>query len=185
MKKKFREAVAFIKDIDYRHYICSSITIIFLLLAIFYFKYGYLRIWESLGDLWTSTLYYINELFELDIHAEITINNFTKLPFEMPFNLPNTWEEFKVLCSDYWNLLKSKENLQAYLVFLGDVMYYISKIILLLMPIVIILMVALNGQSEVNNDYNEDSKPLTWWKENINTFVPQSGCSPFLGSGYS
>ena len=167
MKKKFKQAVAFIKDIDYRHYICGAITIIFLLLAIFYFKYGYLRIWESLKDLWTSSLFYINELFELDIHAEITINNFTKLPFEMPFNLPNTWEEFKVLCSDYWNLLKSKENLQAYFVFLGDVMYYISKIILLLMPIVIILMLAMNGQSEVNNDYNEDSKPLVWWKENI------------------
>ena len=28
-------------------------------------------------------------------------------------------------------------------------------------------MVAMNGQSEVNNNYNEDTKPLTWWKENF------------------
>lgn len=33
--------------IDYRHYICIGLTIIFLLLAIFYSKYAYIRILVS------------------------------------------------------------------------------------------------------------------------------------------
>ena len=67
--------------IDYRHYICIGLTIIFLLLAIFYFKYAYIRIFESLKDLYTSFIYYINELFELELHGKITINEFSKTPF--------------------------------------------------------------------------------------------------------
>ena len=34
---------------------------------------------ESLTDLYTSFIYYINELFELELHGEITINEFLHL----------------------------------------------------------------------------------------------------------
>ena len=87
---------------DYRHYICLALTLSFLALAIFYFRYAGGRIIESLNDIKTSAIYYVSELFELGLSSEITINNFTKMPFEMPFNLPNTWEEFKVAWKTYW-----------------------------------------------------------------------------------
>ena len=112
---------------DYRHYICSALTLVFIALAIFYFRYAGGRILESLNDIKTSAIYYASELFELNLANEVTINNFTKMPFEMPFNLPNTWEEFKVLWNIYWNIWASKENFFAYLSAITDTLYYFSK----------------------------------------------------------
>lgn len=168
---KLKRAFSYIKEIDYRHYICIAITIIFLCLSIFYFKYAMPRLIESFVDLGTSAKFYINELFELNWSGKVTINDFTKQPFEMPWNLPSTWEEFKVLWSEYWNLFFTKENLQNYILFLGDVIYYISKLIMVLMPFVILIMILLNKQEPINNDYNKDSKALIWWKKNIEVKV--------------
>lgn len=164
---KIKQAITFFKKIDYRHYILSAITIIFLLFSIFYFKYAMGRIAESLKDLRTSAMYYINELFELDLHAELTILNFSKMPFEMPFNLPNTWEEFKQLWILYWHTFVSKENFDGYLIFLSDVFYYLSKILMVLMPFMMIFIIIMNRKIPINNDYNKDSKALKWWKLNI------------------
>ncbi len=153
-----------LKQIDYRHYICILITLIFLLLAIFKFRYAPLRIWESLIDIKNSVIFYIAELFEFEINGEITINEFTKQPFEMPWNLPNTWEEFKVLWKQYWKLFITKENILEYINFLGDLLYYISKILILLMPFIMVFIMWLNREIPQNNNYNEDTKALKWWK---------------------
>ena len=56
-----------LKQIDYRHYICIVITLIFLYLAVFYFKFSHLRIIESIRDLSLSFVYYFIEVLELDI----------------------------------------------------------------------------------------------------------------------
>ena len=160
-----------LKHIDYRHYICVAITLIFLLLAIFRFRYAPLRIWESLIDIKNSVIFYIAELFEFKINSEITINDFTKQPFEMPWNLPNTWEEFKVLWKQYWKLFITKENILEYIKFLGDLLYYISKMLVLLMPFIIVLNILTNKQYEPNNDYNEDTKALRVWKTYIEEYL--------------
>ena len=149
---------------DYRHYICLFLTIIFLLFTVFYFKYAFPRLIESFIDLGTSAKFYVNELFELDMSCDITINNFTKQPFEMPFNLPNTWEEFKVLWNDYWQLFITKENFIGYFSWLGNIIYYLSKILIMIMPIFIMLILLLNRDISQNNNYNKDSKALIWWK---------------------
>ena len=153
-----------LKKLDYRHYICGTITIGFLLLAIFKFKYAPLRIWESLIDIKNSFLCYLAELFEFNINYEVTINDFTKQPFKMPWNLPNTWEEFKVLCENYGQLLVSKDNLMFYLNFIGDLLYYISKILIIIMPFILIIDLIINNYEKQNNDYNQDTKALKYWK---------------------
>lgn len=140
------------KKIDYRHYICIGITFIFLFLLLFYFKYAILRIGESLTDLLTSTLFWISEFCELDLHANITINDFTNQPFKMPFNLPNTWEEFKVLWGDYWFLFISKENLLNYISLLCNILYYFSKILMIIVPIIILIINAFNGYFKAKDE---------------------------------
>ena len=127
-----------IKKIDYRHYILSSITFIFLCLSIFYFKYAFVRIIESIKDLGTSSIYYLKNLVDIK-DGQVTVNNFTKAPFEMPFNLPNTWDEFKDMTSSYWTIFFSKENFNNYLKVLSDVIYYISKILMIILPFVLML----------------------------------------------
>lgn len=133
------------KKIDYRHYICVGITIIFLLLLLFKFKYGILRIKESFYDLWTCALFWWDKFTNGDLQANLKINEFTALPFVLPFNLPNTWEEFKVLFVEYWMLFISKENFRSYLLLLGDILYYLSKILMIILPIIILVINAFNS----------------------------------------
>ena len=133
-----------LKKVDYRHYICISITIIFFLFSIFYFKYGMSRIGESLYDLISCSIYYVSELFDLGLSGDLRINELTKQPFVLPFNLPNTWEEFVILWNKYWELFISKENLEEYMYFLGDVLYYLSKILMIIGPIIILIINLLN-----------------------------------------
>ncbi len=161
------------KDINYRHYICSTITLIFLLLAIFYFKYADNRLIETFIDLFTSTKFYINELFELNLNGKITINEFTKQPFIMPFNLPNTWEEFKVLWKTYWQAFINVEYLKEYFIYVGNLLVNFTKILTLIMPLVIMFILILNRQTKINNDYNKDSKPLKKFKQfEKNVYLP-------------
>ena len=82
----------------------------------------------------------------------------------MPWNLPNTWEEFKVLWKDYWQLFISKENLILYINFIGNLLYYISKLLIIIMPFIIIVYFIFTGDEKQNNDYNQDTKAVKWWK---------------------
>ena len=153
-----------LKKIDYRHYICVFITLIFLSLSIFYFRFAHLRIWESIIDVKNSFLCYLAELFEFNINYEITINDFTNQPFKMPWNLPNTWEEFKILCKTYGQLFISKENILAYFYYITNILYYGSKVLIIIMPFILLINLLLNNDEKQNNDFNEDTKALKWWK---------------------
>lgn len=160
---------------DYRHWICIGITLCFLLLAVFVFPHAFGRIIESCIDIGTSSKYYVSELFELNLKGEITVNEFSKLPFKMPFKLPNTWEEFQVAWGKYWELLFTQENFTAYLEKCADVLFYVSKGLIILLPIVSVAIVfATLKKSKPNNDYNKDSRFLHWWKEKFEkkVYVP-------------
>ena len=151
---------------DYRHWICITATLGFLALAIFYFTYADLRIIEGCIDLKNSFLFYISELFNLDLQGEITVTSYSSAPFVMPFNLPDTWEEFKVLWGEYWELWASSENFAAYMEYLSDVLFYVSKVLVILLPIFsIFLTVAAFKQRPMNNNYNKDSKALKKWRK--------------------
>lgn len=154
-----------LKKINYKHYICIIITIIFLLLSVFYFKYAYLRIFESLKDLYTSFKYYLNELFSLNLQGEITVNEFSNQPFTMPFNLPNTWDEFKKIWVNYWKLWITYDNFSSYVNKIFIILYNLCKLIIILLPFILIFVLILNKQRKVNNDYNKDSKALKLYKK--------------------
>jgi len=129
----------FFKQVDYRHYICIILSLFCFLLSIWCFPYAFLRIFESLKDLINSIAYYFSNLFgsgEIDLP---TVTQYSTLSFEMPLNLPETWEEFKVIWNDYWELFVSEENLQLYLESFGDFLYKFSKYIVLFMPAIILL----------------------------------------------
>ena len=114
---------------NYLHVICLLMTFGFLALSIFYFKWADVRICESLRDLWTSLLFYGAELLELNSGIKPTVVEYSVAPLELPFYLPETWEEFQALWSKYWEVWASKENFDAWIVHLGDVLYYVSKVL--------------------------------------------------------
>lgn len=150
---------------DYRHWIMIAVIILSLALIPFCFRYAHLRLWESCVAFGNSIKYYISELLGLELHGEITVNEFTQQPFELPFHLPRTWEEFKTNLSGYWGLFFSMENFSAYMGKVAAVLFYITQIILIIMPIfLVVFIVNIFIKPKHNNDYGKESKPLRVYK---------------------
>lgn len=150
---------------NYKHLICICIILISLLFSIFYFKYAHLRLFETFVDLFNSIKFYINELFNINLKGNLTVNEFSSQPFKLPFNLPNSWNEFKVLWNNYWKLFVNIENFEKYLNFILDILYYLSKFIVIIVPIYCIFKIFNNRTKHINNNYNIDSKPLILYKK--------------------
>ncbi len=158
-----------LKELHYFHYINIFLTLISLALTVFYFNSTFIRIKESLRDLFSSFLNYIGQLFEFDSGVLVSVNAYSEVPLTPIFGLPATWEEFQVAWGNYWSLWATRENFQEYLAWIGNFLYYASKIILLVfVPVILVLILTfkryLNNQ---NNDYNVESKFLTKYKKFI------------------
>ncbi len=151
---------------NYRHIIAIAITLGFMALAIFKFNTGYIRIWESLQDLFWSICYYFAELFDVEHNIEVTVNNYSVVPWTPFLGLPATWEEFVQKWETYWDIIFTKENFVQYMIFLSNLLLLISRIIVIaVMPLVLILYLLFDKYLNThNNDYNRDSKPLTFMK---------------------
>lgn len=151
---------------DYRHWICLMMTVGFLSLAIFYFTSADLRVIESVRDLKNSFLFYFSELFELGLTGEITVTSYSSAPFVLPFNLPDTWGEFQETWREYWRVWASSETFYGYMAFLGNILFYVSKILCILLPILSLVIIIFKARKRpINNDYNKDSKLLKCWRK--------------------
>lgn len=153
------------KKINYRHFIGFALLATSVTISILCFPYAFGRLLESFKDFGTSCAYYWDFMIDKPSTVIPTVTNKTNMPFVLPWNLPNTWEEFKVAWSAYWNLWASKANFSAYVSHLADVLTNFCKIALILMPIVLVLvLVKALAYSQVNNDYNQDTTALVRWK---------------------
>ena len=104
------------KTIDYRHYICAAITLVFVVCWLL-FPHALGRIIESVRDFFTSILYDVCELLDIEHNISATVNNLPKFPF---FNnstasaptteLPNKWESFQVDWTKYWTAWANAES---------------------------------------------------------------------------
>ena len=158
---------------NYRHIIWLLLIAGSVALIPFFFRYAHLRIAEACVDLYNSCRFYISELLDLGWTGEITINNFTSQPFELPLNLPRTWEEFKVNLSGYWGLFFSFENFGAYLRKVSDVLFYITKALLIIMPLFLLVFIYfVLKKRKTNNKIGEETKPLRAFKKVEKKIVP-------------
>lgn len=168
--QRIKEYVQAIKEYlkslkDYRHWIMIACIAASVALIPFFFQYAHLRIWESCVAFRNSGKYYISELFDLGLQGELTVNDFTQQPFELPLHLPRTWEEFKTNISGYWTTFFSMENFSAYMGKVADVLFYVMKIILVVSPVFLIwFIVSLFKEPKQNNDYAKESKALRGYK---------------------
>lgn len=155
-----------IKNLNYRHYIAIAITIIFLCMSIFIFPNAFVRIGEALRDVWNSICYYIQEILYFDWGISPTVTSASNVPFTPFFNLPATWEDFVVKWNEYWSVWTTADNFQAYMSYLGTLLFNFSRILLLIiLPMFLILYLLFQRYLRAeNNDYNIDSKPLKFTK---------------------
>ena len=157
------------RKIDYRHFVCVAITLLFALLAIFVFPSALGRLIESVRDVGTSLAFYFCKMFGIESTVTATVNDLPKMPFfdvpNMPsspvLSLPETFEEFKVKWHAYWDLIITARNMVGYLDFLGSLIAVLANVVLYIIPIVLIVyLIFKQVLDKENNDYNVDTKPL-------------------------
>lgn len=154
------------KTIDYRHFICLGFVFVSLLCTVFFFPYALGRLCETFVDLGTSAIYYFNFVANGECQSVATVTQRTAMPFVLAWNFPNSWEEFAEVTSKYFDVFFSAENFNAYLEHVADVLLYVSKSLLILLPFFASAILIYSIKNDVvSNDYNKDSKALRRWKK--------------------
>ena len=140
-----------IKEIDYRHWISIGVTLGFIACALLLFPYAFGRIWESIVSLIESMIYYFCAIFDIKADIHLTVNELSKIPFKMPFNLPSTWTEFELAWARFSEVLFTEENWQNYLEFLSDALLIASQVVVMLLPFILLLYVLFQLYLEEEN----------------------------------
>lgn len=164
-----------IKRIDYMHYVAVVITLGFVAVSILVFPNAYVRIWESLCDVWSSIKFYFSELFGTENNVYPSVIDKSSIGFSPVFGLPETWAGFKTLWSKYWKTWIKTSNFKAYLSACGNFLFKFSRVVLLvIVPLVLLLYLFFQRYlTKENNNYNKDSKPLKFikWLASV-TYIP-------------
>lgn len=147
---------------DYRHIICIIITLGFAACAVFVFPSALGRLIEGGRDFGLSVAFYFCELLQVPHNISPTVNNMPNMGGVFPaLPIAEDWEQFKADFSAYWRLWVNGDNFLSYLSFLGNLLYKICVVILLLTPVIVLAIVLLKRYlKNQNNDYDKDSRPL-------------------------
>ena len=178
-RRNYKKAIQYLKSLDYRHYINFVITLGFLVLGVFVFPNAICRVAESFRDLGTSLAFYFCELW-LDFNTVtptvIDVQSWQFVPsrFEPLKILPFTWEEFQVMWKEYWHVFIQKETFADYMLIVGDVLFYGSQGLMLLLPIGMLVYMYLQKYLEQeNNDYDVESRAVKILKRMADkTYIP-------------
>ena len=170
--------------IDYRHIVCIGITLGFIVLGVFRFSNALGRLIESIRDVGTSSAYYFCELFDFRFNVTPTVNELPKIPFFGSFNpsnatlpnvsMPENWAAFKLKWAQYWKLWANKDNFDGYLKVLSNILYALSKVLILALPFFVCVWLLVKQMLKAeNNDYDKDSTALKWFKRfTERTYIP-------------
>lgn len=131
MSKLLQKSIRFFKNLDYRHYICASITVGFFAL-IYFFPNCLGRLIESFRDIGTSIAWTFCETFKINHTLSPTVLDVSSFPAQEIF-LPLSWEEFLCSWEKYWEKFF---NLNNFLVYLANVLYVITIILQVLLTLI-------------------------------------------------
>ena len=150
-----------------KHFVAIVITLFFLALSVFVFPNAWVRFTESISDFISSFVYYLDEIFDIGVSAYPTVNQPSQVPWTPFFNLPATWEEFTIQWQNFWNTFFSAGNISAYFSAIADLLFSITKYLLLFgLPLILLIVLLVKRyMTKENNDYNKDSKPLKLHKK--------------------
>lgn len=162
MKKIFNV----LKSIDYRHYICATITVAFILINAFVFPYTFPRLGEAFRDFGLSIGYYFAELFQLEHNISPSVTSLSKMPFTLSDKVPQTWEVFKEKFTLYWQTFSDGQTVIDYFLSFRKGLLVFSYVITFIIPVALVLFLGIRSSlNSQNNRYNEDTKPLKAFKK--------------------
>ena len=144
--------------------ITIMISIFFVYLTVFKFANSYLRLWESLVDLWSSVRIYFAFIFNRKTSAVPTVVEWSKV-IKQEIILPEDLNEFTEQSKGYFALLFSKKNLLGYFHETGVKLSNFSRVVIILLPVFLLLYLLMKERyNTINNNYNRDTLPLRFCK---------------------
>ena len=156
---------------DLRHYICLAAIVGSFLCSVFVFPSALVRFIEGCIDFGLSIAYYFCELFGIEHGIDPSVKLYSVVEFKPIFEFPLTWKEFTALAGKWWRKLFDPDNFRAYNQWLAINSLNFARIVTFVIPLVILAYVAFDRMlSAENNDYNKESKALTWWKRYPESF---------------
>ena len=146
------------------------ITISFGVIGYFIYKNSYLRISESLIDLFYSIKYYFCTLLQIDSPSNVTVESYSKY-ITSGLITPETNQEFVDTIGSYFSLFFSKDNFLNWLRQFTININHLAKVFILVAPVIMALILVINKIYRTpNNDFNKDTIPLKIYKSISNVF---------------
>ena len=137
----------------------------FVALAIFVYKDSYLRVWESLKDLWNSLKFFGKEVFMLDIDAQPTVIDYSKV-LHWKNILPESFDNFGIKAKSYFSLFVTGENFNLYMSNIATWLGNFAKSLVIIIPVGLILWLIIKAiYSKSNTNHNRDTIPLKVYKK--------------------
>ena len=137
----------------------------FVALAIFVYKDSYMRVWESLKDLWNSLKFFGKEVFMLDIQAEPTVIDYSKV-LHWQNILPENLDNFKLKAGTYFSLFATMENFNLYMSNIATGLGVFAKALVIIIPVGLILWLIIKAiYGKCNTRHNHDTIPLKVYKK--------------------
>ena len=179
---------------DYRHYICYVISVGILALG-FLFPNALPRLAETFRDLGLSLVYYVGEIISPDSYVVApSVNSmpaweWAESPWEPIELFPYSYQEFQAALSRYWSTFIAKENILGYLEIVGDVLYYVSRYALIILPLFLVFILKLRSYTNCkpSKKYGKSKAlrgfekilfkavyPAVAWLKNFVSFVKQN-----------
>ena len=158
-----KQATQKLKKQDVYDLISVALIAVSVVFACTYFTPVFLRTVTSVKDAGVSIAFYFTECID-GLRGSIT-PTVTEMPDGMTAILPEDWLTFSMRLETFFALLIDGENIGEYFVKVLDFLSVSAQYVTLCLPLILAfgLLVTLLYNAP-NNDYNEDTKPLKWYK---------------------
>ena len=162
-----------IKKIHWFWLLSVMITLASVVFGATVFYKSYVRLWETLGELWESMRYYVCEIFQIKHSINVGVIDKSDVLGWTPM-LPETPQSFDVRTGLFRRVFFTGMNVSLYGNKLGLSLGNIAKYITLFLPFILLAVFWIKRMyATPNNNYNKDTKPLKVFKWlSGNTYQP-------------
>ena len=137
----------------------------FILLGVFVFGNSYMRLMETVKDLYTSIVFYGATLFYIPTGTSPTVNGYSGVLTWQGY-LPDSADKIKEFFGTFFSLLVDRENFTLWADGIIRVLGVILGITVLTLPVIVIGIVLIKrSYRKKNNNYDKDTVPLKVFKK--------------------
>ena len=155
------------KERDVRHFLCSGITVLSFLFCVLFMN-CLPRLLQSVWDLCTSIAFYVCKVISPDYNpVSATVSTLQDWSIGVQIwkpvrVLPETWEQFFNYWSRFLSVLFNRYNLLFFWYEITDFLFYLSRVLLVLLPVVALLLVLLLRSKSVTCLIRGKKSPALW-----------------------